>query len=248
METPNTPEVKSSISGTQSPALPKKKPKTILIVLGILFGLCIVCSVSGYLGYKILKDYGTLVDEAEDILEEDLEDEDTSEDIDEASCEDLWWFDDSSTACEQDQFCGLYMYEGLQTFETLPLCESAFADEGAAEVEETGTITGSVGYPSEFIPEDMNVCADNTYTGSGYCVVIETGDEYTYGYGYSVEVPYGNYNVYAQVPGDTYKAYYSEFVPCGLSVDCPSHDPIVVTVDASTPTQSEIDPIDWYNQ
>jgi len=48
-------------------------------------------------------------------------------------------------------------------------------------------------------------------------------------------------------PGDDYKAYYSEFVTCGLSVNCPSHKPIPVAVKTGE-TVNDIDPQDWYKQ
>jgi hypothetical protein len=65
-----------------------------------------------------------------------------------------------------------------------------------------------------------------------------------------MRVPVGNYYVYAMtnlVKGrEDYKAYYSEFVICGLNVNCESHEPIIVTVTAGE-TTSKIDPSDWYD-
>lgn len=40
-------------------------------------------------------------------------------------CKSLYWFDNSNKECGQKQFCGMYMYYGLQTFETKGECESA---------------------------------------------------------------------------------------------------------------------------
>jgi DNA-binding transcriptional MerR regulator len=42
----------------------------------------------------------------------------------EDDCSELYWFDDDSTECGQKEFCGVYMYEGLMTFETEEECES----------------------------------------------------------------------------------------------------------------------------
>ena len=42
-----------------------------------------------------------------------------------------------------------------------------------------------------------------------------------------------------------YRAYYSKFVKCGMSVDCQDHTPIVVRVKSGE-TVSGIDPMDWY--
>lgn len=109
-----------------------------------------------------------------------------------------------------------------------------------------GTIEGSLSYPSEFIPEDMKVCAENQSTKEVQCTSQHIQNpKYTYGVGYMLEVPAGTYLVYASLPGDDYQAHYSEFVTCGLSVDCPSHEPIPVEIKAGE-TVSNIDAVDWY--
>jgi hypothetical protein len=41
------------------------------------------------------------------------------------SCKTLWWIDSQHIVCRQKQFCGLYMYQGLQTFATKTECENA---------------------------------------------------------------------------------------------------------------------------
>ena len=109
-----------------------------------------------------------------------------------------------------------------------------------------GTIEGSLSYPSEFIPEEMEVCAENQSTKEVHCTSKHIQNpKYTYGVGYMLEVPAGTYLVYASLPGDDYQAHYSEFVTCGLSVDCPSHEPIPVEVEVGE-TVSNIDAVDWY--
>ena len=42
-----------------------------------------------------------------------------------SECQTLWWFDNDHRYCQQGEFCGLYMYEGLQTFATQQECEAA---------------------------------------------------------------------------------------------------------------------------
>ncbi len=42
-----------------------------------------------------------------------------------------------------------------------------------------------------------------------------------------------------------YRAYYSDFVTCGLNVNCPSHQPIAVEALAGKTVTA--DPHDWYN-
>jgi len=110
-----------------------------------------------------------------------------------------------------------------------------------------GTIEGSLGYPGGSIPEDMMVCAENIITKKQYWTSTHIKDnKYTYGIGYKIEVPVGTYYVFATLPNwKDYRAYYSEFVTCGLKVECPSHDPIPVVVKAGE-TITNIDPQDWY--
>lgn len=43
----------------------------------------------------------------------------------ESDCHNYFYFDNENKNCEQKEFCGLYMYEGLQTFETRGACQSA---------------------------------------------------------------------------------------------------------------------------
>jgi len=121
---------------------------------------------------------------------------------------------------------------------------------------QTGVIEGSLSYPSEFIPDDMTICAENQATKKIYCTNKHLkARKYRYEVGYKLTVPPGDYHVYAQLPdparyGATYpkdyRAYYSEFVKCGMSVECQDHTPIVVQVKSGE-TAKGIDPQDWYN-
>jgi hypothetical protein len=110
-----------------------------------------------------------------------------------------------------------------------------------------GVIEGSLGYPSDLIPPDMKVCAENKQTGEKYCTKEHIKDKkYVCGEGYKIEVPPGDYFVYANLPSEEdYKAYYSEFVTCGLNVKCFSHEPILVSIEEGD-NITDIDPIDWY--
>lgn len=126
---------------------------------------------------------------------------------------------------------------------------------GAAAAPQTGVIEGSLSYPSDFIPPDVTICAENLGTKKIYCTNKHLkAKKYQYQVGYKLTAPPGDYHVYAYLPdpakyGATfpkdYRAYYSEFVKCGMSIDCPSHAPIVVKVKSGE-TVSGIDPQDWY--
>lgn len=119
--------------------------------------------------------------------------------------------------------------------------------ETVTPTEETGAIEGSLSFPSEGIPEDMFVCAETLQGQQVVCTSEHVQDsKYQYGEGYILEINPGTYYVYAQLPDDDYKAYYTEHVTCGLTVECKSHEKIEVAVEAGE-TVSSIDPIDWYN-
>ena len=113
-------------------------------------------------------------------------------------------------------------------------------------LSQKGTIEGSMSFPGEGIPDYIEVCAENQSTKEVVCTSEHLQNpKYTYGFGYILEVPTGAYFVYALDPNRNYKAYYSEFVTCGLSIDCSSHDLILVEVKAGE-TISDVDPQDWY--
>ncbi len=145
-----------------------------------------------------------------------------------------------------------YAREGAVVPESMPQIPEGSTEESLL-ASLNGTIEGSLNYPSEFIPP-LEVCAENISTKEEFCSYERIGDEkYMYGIGYKLEVPEGDYQVFARLyqPEENmdemigYKAYYSEFVTCGLEYDCPSHNPNVVKV-TSGETVSDIDPHDWY--
>jgi hypothetical protein len=127
---------------------------------------------------------------------------------------------------------------------------------GLAAAPQPGVIEGSLSYPSEFIPDDMTICAENLATKQIYSTRKHVkAKKYQYKVGYKLAVPPGDYHVYAQLPdpdryGATYskdyRAYYSQFVKCGMSVECQDHTPIVVKAKSGE-TVSGVDPQDWYN-
>jgi hypothetical protein len=49
----------------------------------------------------------------------------TTQDV--AGCNNYYWFDDANRVCGYKKFCGLFMYMGLQTFDTLNECQAALA-------------------------------------------------------------------------------------------------------------------------
>ena len=102
-----------------------------------------------------------------------------------------------------------------------------------------GTITGAIGYPSEFIPP-MKVYFENTNTGDVLTLSIAQDQG-----SYTKTVPPGTYHVYAWLEGFGFGGSYSAAVPCGLSVDCTDHSLLAVEVAAGA-TVSGVDILDWY--
>lgn len=139
-----------------------------------------------------------------------------------------------------------YYFQRGMPEEAQPPAEKPPAEPSPAIIE------GSLSFPSQFWPSDLTMCAEDTSTKKQYCTTDLIEDmKYDFRMGYKIEVPAGSYLVFAYLPSGSggyskdYRAYYSEFVTCGLSVDCVSHKPIVVTVKVGE-TVTGIDPQDWY--
>lgn len=103
-----------------------------------------------------------------------------------------------------------------------------------------GSISGALSYPSETLPA-QRVCATNLADDKEYCQQTKQGDA-----SFVITAPIGDYWVYAALEGDTTgkRAYFSEFVTCGLKAECKDHTPVKVAVESQK--ISAADPQDWY--
>jgi hypothetical protein len=131
-----------------------------------------------------------------------------------------------------------------------PSGEEKTTEEATSAVDEVmenlGTITGQLSYPSEFLPSQRVVAFNIEDIQIYYAVdVVEGGT-------YELDVLPGTYVVLAYVidpetlsapPG--MGAAYSKAVLCGLEVGCDDHGLAPVTVGVGE-TVSGIDPADWY--
>lgn len=135
--------------------------------------------------------------------------------------------------------------------------ESEIEEEIVPEIEEIvpevvskGTISGQVGYPSEFMPS-QKVCAVNLSTQNTICTkeIKGTLDPEYSGRGFALQLPVGSYHVYSTITetGEYLQmdAYYTEFVECGMEISCTSHEKVIVEVKADV-VLNNIDPVDWY--
>ena len=116
----------------------------------------------------------------------------------------------------------------------------------ATEEPQTGTITGQIAYPSEFLPPQRVIAFDANDSSTYFAVEVLSGGSYT------LDVPTGTYYVLAYLidpaslgatPG--LFAAYSEMVLCGLQYGCEDHSLVPVEVNGGQ-TVADIDPVDWY--
>jgi len=112
----------------------------------------------------------------------------------------------------------------------------------------TGTIAGTLSYPSDYIPA-LIVCAEPSAGGEPICKTFSEAPNGSY----SLRVPPGSYFVYAKLadPNEApsyadYRAYYTEHVKCGFQAECQDHSKIAVTVKPGK-TVKKVVPADWYN-
>jgi hypothetical protein len=124
-------------------------------------------------------------------------------------------------------------------------------------------IKGELSYPSEGIPPELVVCAEDLRTASVTCQRTNDRDR-RYDLTFELRVPPGSYFIFTTLPYDAednkgsspsqrrYRAYYSEYVRCvrreegrGAEI-CSSHEPVRVSVRAGQ-VVSGVDPGDWYN-
>jgi len=113
----------------------------------------------------------------------------------------------------------------------------------SASQQSTGVVTGSLSYPSSFIPA-MTVVA---FRVSGplidyyYTVTDQNDATYTIS-----EMSNGEYYIVAYpLENTSFAGGYTQAVPCGLSVECTDHSLIPVLVEGGV-TTSNINPGDWY--
>ena len=126
---------------------------------------------------------------------------------------------------------------------TEPAPDPAPATHTPVAVSTLGTVSGSICYPSEAIPA-MTAFFESQDSGQVTQVPIAENQA-----AYSIELEPGTYIAYAYRAGESIRigGMYSQAVPCGLTVECSDHTPLVFTVLVGETTQG-IDICDWYAQ
>jgi len=111
---------------------------------------------------------------------------------------------------------------------------------GPAPAEGQGSITGSLSYPSEFIPP-LRVFAFQV--GSENYFFVDTAENQST---YQIDnLPTGYYTVVAYTTNGRLAGGYTQAVPCGLTVNCENHELLEVPVNIGQ-VVTGIDPADWY--
>lgn len=108
----------------------------------------------------------------------------------------------------------------------------------------TGSIRGRLGYPSEYIPP-LRVVAFDVFSQDYFFIETELNQtEYQMD-----DLPPGTYHVIAYVidAESDFGGAYSQFVTCGLNVDCTDHSLIDVYVYPGQVTE-DVDPVDFYTR
>jgi hypothetical protein len=132
----------------------------------------------------------------------------------------------------------------VPTVAASPTTNPADSTTPMSSFPQMGTISGSLNYPSDFIPAQRVVAFELTLNQVNYVDTVAGQNSYT------IDVPVGTYHVVAYplaasgVPTGL-SAGYTQAVPCGLSVSCTDHSLITVTVTAGN-TSSNVNPEDWY--
>lgn len=121
-------------------------------------------------------------------------------------------------------------------------------------VTENGTVLGKIMYPASGIPTKIKVFAEDTTSGKTYEATVTFSDPTKDVSGtatYTVSIPAGSYYVYGTLAGfndqngSLWKAYYNQYVICGMAASCTDTTKVVVNVAAAKTVES-ITIGDWY--
>lgn len=94
----------------------------------------------------------------------------------EESCKKYYWFDNQSKECDNKKFCGSFMYEGLNIFETKKECKNALLN---SKLNSTAALLDSTTCLKDSDCTDGKVCWDGSGCGMIHgCYTKEDRDFY----------------------------------------------------------------------
>lgn len=105
------------------------KNEKIFLVLAIFASLMLLGCTAIDEATSDLEDKAKTTTENETEVEDETQTEEPT-----LECEEKYWFDSESTECGYKEFCGMYMYNGLRTFDNLEDCEAALALRDTEEI------------------------------------------------------------------------------------------------------------------
>ena len=120
------------------------------------------------------------------------------------------------------------------------LTPSSPLTETATPTPEPGSISGTLSYPSSFIPPWRVVAFQ--VDGFNYRWVDTMQNQSTY---QITGLAPGLYHVVAYIMDGTYAGGYTQMVPCGLQASCTDHSLIEVEVKSGQDAPN-VNPGDWY--
>jgi hypothetical protein len=101
-----------------------------------------------------------------------------------------------------------------------------------------GTVNGKICYPSEGIPAMTAYFRELTTNLVTEMPIADNQETYT------IQLNPGMYYAFAWMPASQVGGMYTKAVPCGLTIACTDHDPIVFELNAGE-TVTGIDICDW---
>ncbi len=109
-------------------------------------------------------------------------------------------------------------------------CAAKYLGSSSTETPGQGTIEGSITFPAEDLPDGFTVVAEEVATGREFATdQIIYDSKYRFGVGFIINVPPGNYYLYAFEPDAAdFKAYYDEHMQSDFEIN--SYEKIVVPV------------------
>lgn len=94
----------------------------------------------------------------------------------------------------------------------------------------TGTISGLINLENENSVENIIVCAQDKFTIKEFCTDELLNTTNPNEFKYMLEIPIGEYFIYAMAPPNPNKAYYSKIQKCSDENNCENNQKIILEI------------------